>query len=229
MNGKFVGHFLAVIVFNFSVIHIGSQFGVTTIGCYVNGLFLTLITAIDLLFIELQLSVKPLMKEFFRIRCRKKFRFVLKMLKSDFNLTLSACLTGASTALRYCNTQAIQLIWKLVGIIVGKALKKHLELIKQTEFVIHKPSSLKKYVPSSGFALKKLRKWCNGNIPACLLVERVTLSKKGIRKFSSNSDLIESRELNSQILDMISKNYWPTTNKVVKNSIDNWVKYNQKK
>jgi len=151
------------------------------------------------------------------------------MLNSDLNLTLSACLTGASTALRYCNTQAIQLIWKLVGIIVGKALKKHLELTKQTEFVIHKPSSLKKYVPSSGFALTKLRKRCNGNIPACLLMERVTLSKKGIRKFSSNTDPIENRELNSQILDMISKNYWPTTNRVVKNSIDNWVKSNQQK
>ena len=110
MNGKFVGHFLVGIVFNFSVNHIGSQFGVTTIGCYVTGLFLTLITAIDLLSIELQLSVKPLMKEFFRIRCRKKFRFVLKMLNSDLNIMLSACLTGASTALRYCNTQAIQLI-----------------------------------------------------------------------------------------------------------------------
>ena len=110
MNGKFVGHFLAGIVFNFSVEHIGSQFGVTTIGCYVTGLFLTLITAIDLLSIDLQLLVKPLMKEFYRIRCRKKFRFVLKMLNSDFNLLLNACLTGASTALRYCNTQANQLI-----------------------------------------------------------------------------------------------------------------------
>jgi hypothetical protein len=28
---------------------------------------------------------------------------------------------------------------------------------------------------------------------------------------------------------MISKNYWPTTNRVVKNSIDNWVKSNQQK
>jgi hypothetical protein len=122
---------------------------------------------------------------------------------------LSACLTGASTALRYCNTQAIQLILKFVGIIIGKALKKHLELTKQTEFVIHKPSLLKKYVPSSGFALTKLRKRCNGNtnIPACLLMERVTLSKKGIRKFSSSSSLVECRELNSQILDMISNNY----------------------
>jgi len=55
------------------------------------------------------------------------------------------------------------------------------------------------------------------------------LSKKGIRKFSSNTDPIENRELNSQILDMISKNYWPTTNRVVKNSIDNWVKSNQQK
>ena len=145
------------------------------------------------------------MKKFFRIRCRKKFRFVLKMLNSDLNLMLSACLTGASTALRYCNTQANQLIWKLVGIIVGKALKKHLELTKKkkTEFVIHKPSSLKKYVLSSGFALTKLRKRCNRNILACLLVDQVTLSKRGIRKFSSNSDLIESRELNFQILDMI--------------------------
>jgi hypothetical protein len=52
-------------------------------------------------------------------------------------------------------------------------------------------------------------------------VEQATLSKKGIRKFSSNSELIEGRELNFQILDMISKNYWPTTNRVVKNSIDN--------
>jgi quinol-cytochrome oxidoreductase complex cytochrome b subunit len=105
------GAFLAGIVFNFNVNHIGSQFGVTTIGCYVTGLFLTLITAIDLLSIELQLLVKPLMKELFSIRCRKKFRFVFKMLNSDLNLMLSACLTGASTALRYCNTQAIQLIW----------------------------------------------------------------------------------------------------------------------
>ena len=46
---------------------------------------------------------------------------------------LSACLTGASTALRYCNTQANQLILTFVGIIVGKALKKHLELTKQIE------------------------------------------------------------------------------------------------
>ena len=125
MNGKFVRHFLAGIVFNFSVNHIGSQFGVTTIDCYVTVLFLTFITAMSLLFIEQQLLVKPLMKEFFRIRCRKKFRFVLKMLNSD----LCTCLTGASTALRYSNTQVIQLILKLVGIIVGKALKKHLELI----------------------------------------------------------------------------------------------------
>jgi len=65
MNGKFVGHFLAGIVFNFNVKYIGGQFGVTTIGRYVTGLFLTLITAIGLLSIELQLSVKPLMKEFF--------------------------------------------------------------------------------------------------------------------------------------------------------------------
>ena len=206
MNEKFVRHFLAGIVITLAN-HVGSQYRVTTIGYPVTGLFLTLTTAIGLLSIEPQLSVKPLMKEFFRVRCRKKFRLVLKMLKSDLNLVLSACLTGASTALRYGNTQAIQLICKLVGTIIGKALKKHLELTKQTELVIHKPSSLKKYVSSSGFALTKLRKRCNGNIPACLLVERVTLSKKGIRKFSSNSDLIENRELNSQILDMISKNY----------------------
>ena len=64
---------------------------------------------------------------------------------------------------------------------------------------------------------------------ACLLVERVTLSKKGIRKFSFNLDLIESRELNSQILDTISKNYWPTINRVVKKSIGNQVKSNQQK
>merc|ERR1712087_621000 len=97
----------------------------------------------------------------------------------------------------------------------------HLELTKQTEFVIHKPFSLKKYVPSSVFALTKLRIRCNSNMLACLLVERVTLSKKGIRKFSFNLDLIESRELNSQILDTISKNYWPTINRVVKKSIGN--------
>ena len=102
--------FLIGIVFNLSVNHTGSSFGVTTIGCCVTGFFLTLITAIDLLFIELQLLVKPLMEEFLRIRCRKKFRFALKMLNSDLNLMLSACVTGASTALRYCNTQANQSI-----------------------------------------------------------------------------------------------------------------------
>ena len=152
------------------------------------------------------------------------------MLNSDLNFVLSACLTGASTALRYCNTQAIQLIWKLVGIIIGKALKKHLELNKQIEFSIHKPSLLKNYVPSKSFALTKLRKMRNGsNIPACVLVERVTLLKKGFRKFSSNTDLIVNRELNVQILGMISKNYWPTNNRVVKASIDNWIKSNQQK
>ena len=212
--------------FLFSVINIINQFGVITVGCYVTGLFLTLIAAINLLFIEPQLSVKSLIKEFIRIRCRKKFRFVLKMLNSDLNLTLIACLTGVSTTSRYCNTQAIQLIWISVGIIIGKALEKHLELTKQIEFVIHKPSSLKNYVLSSGFVLMRLRKRCNGNLPACHLVERVTLSKKGIRKFSS-SNLIECHELNSQILDMIRKNYWPTTNRAVKNSINNWVKSNQ--
>lgn len=98
------------------------------------------------------------MKEVTRIRCRKKFRFVLKMLNSD----LKACLTGASTALRYCNTQAKPTICTLVGIVVGKALKKHLELTRQIENVIHKPSSLKKYVRSSDFTLTKLRKKCNG-------------------------------------------------------------------
>jgi hypothetical protein len=64
-----------------------------------------------------------------------------------------------------------------------------------------------KHVLSSGFALTTLRKRRNGTIPACLLMEQVTMSKIGIRKFSSNSDLIEGRELNFQILDMISKNY----------------------
>ena len=34
-----------------------------------------------------------------------------------------------------------------------------------------------------------------------------TKKEIGIQKFSSNSELLESRELNSQILDMISKNY----------------------
>ena len=81
-------------MFNFSVKHIGSQFGVITIGCYVTGLFLTLITAIVLLSIELQLLVKPLMKEFYRIRCRKKFRFVLKMLNSDLNFNVKCLFNG---------------------------------------------------------------------------------------------------------------------------------------
>ena len=104
------GAFFSRYCVNFSVNHIGSQFGVITISCYITGLFLTLIIAVNLLSIELQLLVKPLMKEFIRIRCRKKFRFVLKMLNSDLDLMLSACLTCASTALRYCNTQANQLI-----------------------------------------------------------------------------------------------------------------------
>jgi len=60
-------------------------------------------------------------------------------------------------------------------------------------------------------------------------VERVTLSKIGIRKFSSTTNLIEYRELNSKILDMISNNYWPTNNKIIKNFINNWVKSNQQK
>lgn len=209
--------------------HTGNQYEVTTIGCYVTGLFLTLIIAINLLLMDLQLSAKSLMKEFIKIRCRKKFRFVLKMLNSDLNLKLSACLTGASTALRYSNTQVIQLIWTLIDIIAGKALKKHLELNKQIEFVIHKPSSLKKYVPSWGFALTKMRKRCNSILPARLLMEQVTMSKKGIRKFSSKSNLIECRELNSQILDMISKNRWPTSNRIIKDSIKNWVKSTQHK
>jgi quinol-cytochrome oxidoreductase complex cytochrome b subunit len=90
--------------------HTGNQFEVTTIGCYVTGLFLTLIIAINLLLMDLQLSVKPLIKELIKIRCRKKFRLVLKMLNSDLNLKLSACLTGASTAPRYSNKQVTQLI-----------------------------------------------------------------------------------------------------------------------
>ena len=161
----------------------------------------------SLLFTVLQLLVKPLIKEFIRIRCRKKFRFVLKMLNSDLNFKLSACLTGASTALRYNDTQVTQLIRRTVDIIAGEALKKHLELNKQIKFVIYKPSSLKKYVHSSGFALTKSRKRRNNIISACLLMEPVTMSKKGIRKFSSDLNLIECRELNPQILDMISKNY----------------------
>jgi len=196
-----------------------------TTGCYVAGFSLTLIIAISLLFIESQLSVKPLMRKLNRIRCRKKFRFVLKMLNSDRD----AWIPDASTAFRYYNTQASQTISNFLSFIVWKALKKHLELNKKKEFIIHKPSSLKKYVFSSGLALTKLRKRRNGNLPACLLVERVTLSKIGIRKFSSTTNLIEYRELNSKILDMISNNYWPTNNKIIKNSINNWVKSNQQK
>jgi hypothetical protein len=65
-----------------------------------------------------------------------------------------------------------------------------------------------------------MRKRCNGILPAYLLMEQVAMSKKGIRKFSSESNLIEYRELNFQILGMISRNYWPTNNRVVKDSIN---------
>jgi hypothetical protein len=187
--------------------HDNNQFEVTTTGCSVAGLFLTLTTAINLLLMDLQLSVKPLMKKLNGIRCREKSRFVLKTLNSDS--ISDACLTDASTAFRYSNMQAIQLINKPVGVITGQASKKHLEPNKQIEFVIHKPSSLKNHVSSSGFALTKLRKRCNDNnlLSACRLVELAAISKRGIRKFSSSSDPIEYRELNSQILDMISNNY----------------------
>lgn len=126
------------------------------------------------------------------------------MLNSDLNLTLRACLTGASTALRYSNIQANQSIYKNVGVIVGKASKKHLELNKSSiELIIHKPSSVEKYVRSSNRASHSLRKRRNNILMACRLVEQVTVFRISTQKFSSDS--IEYRELNAQILNMISK------------------------
>jgi len=58
---------------------------------------------------------------------------------------------------------------------------------------------------------------------------RVTLSKKGTRKFNCNSNLIEYRGLFPQSLDMVSKNFWTINNRAVKNSTNNCVKSNQQK
>ena len=89
MNGKFVGHFLDGIVFFIMKIILAINSKLLRLGVYITGLFLTLMIALSLLLIGLQLSVKPLMKEIIRIRCKKKFCFVLKMLNLDFNLKLS--------------------------------------------------------------------------------------------------------------------------------------------
>ena len=77
------------------------------------------------------------------------------------------------------------------------------------EVIVDKPFLVRKYVVSCGFALLKLRRRCNGVLPACLLTDSFVKTKSLSREFSSTVE-IESERFKRSILEDLKGEKWPT-------------------
>jgi len=87
-------------------------------------------------------------------------------------------------------------------------IKKNIASEKQVEnksfflntVIVDKPFLVRKYVVSSSCASLKLRKKCNGNFPACFLVDSFVKTRILAREFSSIAE-IESKRFKPLILE----------------------------
>jgi hypothetical protein len=90
------------------------------------------------------------------------------------------------------------------------------------KIIVDKPFSAKKYVVSSGFALLRLRRKCNGVSFACFLVDSFVGTKILAREFSANVGL-ESEQLKRSILEDLKSGKWPTDCLMKRLAIKNYV------
>lgn len=90
------------------------------------------------------------------------------------------------------------------------------------EVVVGKPFLVRKYAVSCGFALLKLRRRCNGILPACLLTDSFVKTKSLSREFSSTVE-IESERFKRSILEDLKGEKWPTDCTKKRKAINNYI------